>query len=740
MARILVPQWGGSLVVRALLLPFLAPWGRRLLLLLSPVLASGLVFWLSSAARSWILGHLGYGSAPVAFWLLLFLICLLYKWRWLFRYWRWWQASALLVAASLGGLSLYRGPEGLVEESTLGGTWGQVLGGFPIFLGGLKVAGLLSLVPVTLVPRRTWRAIKRGLVVLASGILSVLSRLGALISLSVEGVSNAVTRGFRRSPISERSTGGSDSWEEPDLSSYQIDESQDDVADVESPFPLVAAGPTPARRRRARHETRDGIQWPLPFFDLIDKGEVREMPESSIQEMAERIKSVLGEHGVEVEVGSVRVGPRIIRFGLAPGWVRRHREGRSGRFEETESNEMGRVKVQSILAREKDLALALKTHSIRMEAPVPGEAVVGLEVPNPQPSSVYLRSLVESSAFQGIMAKDGLPVALGEDVGGAAVVADLKELPHLLIAGATGSGKSVCLNTIIGSLLLVKRPDQLRLVLIDPKRVELTPYNGIPHLAIPVVVDTDQVVKVLDGMMREMFQRYMLMEDEGVRNIEGYNAKADQALPHYVLIIDELADLLMAAGEVEQSLVRLGQLGRATGIHLVLATQRPSVNVVTGLLKANIPCRIAFAVASQVDSRVILDSAGAEKLLGKGDMLLLTQESPKPRRVQGTYVSEEEIQKVVRYWHSRAGPPVEPLILEREDQVGESGDGEEDELLEAARELAGSYNHISPSTFQRRLQIGYTRALQLIQLLEDEGLVAPGEIGKSRQTLVKRGR
>ncbi|MCE2463931.1 MAG: DNA translocase FtsK [Dehalococcoidia bacterium] len=337
---------------------------------------------------------------------------------------------------------------------------------------------------------------------------------------------------------------------------------------------------------------------------------------------------------------------------------------------------------------------------------------------------------MESEPFQKIAAKNGLPVALGEDTAGEPVAGDLSGLPHLLIAGATGSGKSVCTNTIVSSLLLTNGPDKLRMVMVDPKRVELTPFNGIPHLVTKVIVDTDEVLSVLRAMQNEMTRRYRLLEEIGARNLEAYNKKSSVHMPFLVIIIDELADLMMAASyEVEHSLVRLAQLGRAAGIHLIVATQRPSVKVVTGLLKANVPARIAFSVASQVDSRVILDTGGAEKLMGKGDMLLLNSDSPKPRRVQGTYVSDLEIEKLVEFWKKQSGPPVPEIPLD-ESYPPESGpdseeEEDEDDVLDKARELAERYQNLSASVLQRRLQVGYPKAMKLMKQLEEEGLVSP---------------
>jgi S-DNA-T family DNA segregation ATPase FtsK/SpoIIIE len=314
------------------------------------------------------------------------------------------------------------------------------------------------------------------------------------------------------------------------------------------------------------------------------------------------------------------------------------------------------------------------------------------------------------------------------------------DLPHLLIAGATGSGKSVCINSIISTMLLTRTPDRVRLILVDPKRVELTPFNGIPHLLHPVVVETEEVQRVLDALLNEMSRRYKWMEESKTRNLEGYNRKASTPLPYLVLIVDELADLMIAGGhESEQALVRLAQLGRATGIHLILATQRPSVNVVTGLLKANIPSRIAFAVASQVDSRVIQDAAGAEKLLGRGDMLYLSSSSPRPRRVQGVYVSDKEIEKLVQFWKSYRGPSLPTSLLQEELTNRVHEETPEDDLLERAREIASQSSHLSPSLLQRRLRIGYPRAMRLIELLEAQGVLAPGAPGTSRKVLVKSG-
>jgi S-DNA-T family DNA segregation ATPase FtsK/SpoIIIE len=489
---------------------------------------------------------------------------------------------------------------------------------------------------------------------------------------------------------------------------------------------------------------------------MLETGPEVSITETETTEVAKCIEETLQHHGVEVAVNQVKPGPTVTLYGLTPGWVRRVRDVRerddqdqlirdaAGKPVVSRKEEQTRVKVDSITAREKDLALALATPSLRIQAPVPGESIVGIEVPNRNPVLVSLRSVLEAGTVQDMARKNGLPLALGQGSGGDAVVVDLRKLPHLLIAGATGSGKSVCINTVIVSLLTQMPPDQLRLLLIDPKRVELTPFNGIPHLVTPVVVEADEAVTALKGIRREMLRRYKLLEEVGVRNVDGYRShpRATEPMPYLVIAIDELADLMMSAPyDVEQTLTRLAQLGRATGIHLIVATQRPSVDVVTGLIKANFPSRLSFAVVSQVDSRTILDSGGAERLLGKGDMLFLSTDTPKPQRVQGAYLSDREIERVVEFWQDQHGPPLPQLLLEPEpeDQAGSSNgsdrSGPQDELLDKAIELASRYSHVSTSLLQRRLRIGYPRAARLMDQLEDEGVIGTGEPGKSREVL-----
>ena len=497
--------------------------------------------------------------------------------------------------------------------------------------------------------------------------------------------------------------------------------------------------------------------WHLPSPDVFKNAPENPISQDELRSTAEAITNTLGEYGVEVEIGQVRPGPTVTMYGLVPGWVRRqkiHRqvdkEGNpvrddSGRQITKRVEEKTRVKVDTILAREKDLALALKTPAIRIETPAMGRSLVGIEVPNPTPSLVTLRSVMESKEYQKIKKSAHLPIALGRASGGDDVVFDLAKMPHLLVAGATGSGKSFCLNAIVSCLITEKSPSQLRLLLVDPKRVELTPYNGIPHLMAPVIVETDTVVGYLKGLIREMFDRYRRMEEVGVRNIEAYNKQMPDKMPFLCVVVDELADLMMtAAFDVEQSLCRLAQLGRATGIHLIIATQRPSVDVVTGLIKANFPSRISFSVTSQVDSRTILDTAGAEKLLGRGDMLYQPLDANKPTRVQGVFLSDQEIGELINHWKSIPWARVEPIDLLGESDMEDEAVAEIDEkpnrddLMDKAMELALSHRKLSTSLLQRRLRIGYPRAARLMDQLEEEGVVGPSDGSKSRDVTINQ--
>ena len=450
-----------------------------------------------------------------------------------------------------------------------------------------------------------------------------------------------------------------------------------------------------------------------------------------IEGMAEIIHETLQDFDIPVEIVNIESGPTITQFGVQPLYIERGGEKR-------------KVRVSRIASAADDLALALAAPAIRIEAPVPGQPFVGIEVPNPEKTMVGLRRILQSKQMAG---QGGtLPLALGRDTSGTPVVADLARAPHLLIAGATGSGKSACINGVIVSLLMYHGPESLRFIMVDPKLVELPGYNHIPHMIGKVITDLEDVHGALTWLLLQMDERYRLFRECTVRNIDAYNRLARRrkkldTLPRIVLVVDELADLMMTAPEeIEKQLVRLAQMARATGIHLVLATQRPSTDVVTGLIKANFPSRIAFAVTSQVDSRVILDSPGAEKLLGQGDMLLMRPDKAKIQRVQGSYVTDSEIKRVVDWWierdqiesPDRPAARVAPWIglLDRLD--------DEDELLAEAIDAIRGVKTISAGFVQRELQIGYPRAARLVTLLESKGFIAsdPGG-GPSRKVLLK---
>ncbi len=494
--------------------------------------------------------------------------------------------------------------------------------------------------------------------------------------------------------------------------------------------------------------------WSLPGTSMLLDTKVEGISQAEMDETSAKIQTTLGDYGVEVGVKMTQPGPAVTMYGLEPGWVRRYKQenaideqgkpllNQAGRPIKRRVETKTRVKVDAIFQREKDLALALRTPAIRIESPVKGTSLVGIEVPNAVPDLVSLRSVMESDEFSNLRKKGALPIALGQGSGGETAVLDLARMPHLLVAGATGSGKSVCLNTIVSCLTMEKSPSELRLLLVDPKRVELTPYNGLPHLLTPVVVETDKVVPLFKALIVEMFKRYRHMEQMGVRNIASFNAKSTEKMPYLVLVVDELADLMMTASvEVEQTLCRLAQLGRATGIHLIIATQRPSVDVLTGLIKANFPSRIAFGVTSQIDSRTILDSSGAEKLLGRGDMLYQPIDASRPGRVQGVFISDDEISNLVGYWGKTTWAPLPAVGLEvPEDEEG-GGDkggsvGTGDDLIDRAIELAHKERKLSTSLLQRRLRIGYPRAARLMDELEDQGIVGPSDGSKSRDVIL----
>ena len=481
---------------------------------------------------------------------------------------------------------------------------------------------------------------------------------------------------------------------------------------------------TPASSSRSRRRDRR-----LPPLDLLVPDSDQTYDDADVRLRIQIIEETLASFGVPARVVEVNQGPVVTQFGVEPGFV--ERPGANGTVRRR------KVRVSKISTLVNDLALALAAAPLRIEAPVPGRPIVGIEVPNSEVSLVPLRGVMESPAFRRI--KSNLRIALGRGVSGQPVAADLALMPHLLIAGATGSGKSVCINAITTCLVMNNTPEDLRLVMIDPKMVELTRFNGLPHLYGQVQTDAERVVSVLRWVMREMDQRYKKFAAVGARHLADYNgrlrARHGEHLPNIVVIIDELADLMfVAADEIERTICRIAQMARATGIHLIIATQRPSVDVITGLIKANFPARIAFTVTSQVDSRVILDSAGAETLLGRGDMLYLAPDVSKLMRLQGCFVSDAEIEAVVGYWRERVSVDQLDASVPWEKEI--PAEPSRDDLIEDAIALVQRTGSASASLLQRRLRIGYPRAARLVDQLEEMGIVGPPEVGgKARRVL-----
>lgn len=467
------------------------------------------------------------------------------------------------------------------------------------------------------------------------------------------------------------------------------------------------------------------VEYNHPSAELLNQNSQSKLNKEDKRELisnASKLEDTLGSFGVEAKVVQVTKGPSVTRFELQPN---------------------AGVKVSKIVNLADDIALNLAASGVRIEAPIPGKAAVGIEVPNKDLTPVYLREVIESGEFS--KNNRNLSFCLGKDIAGNCVVSDLTKMPHMLIAGATGSGKSVCINTLIISLLYKYSPDEVKLLMIDPKVVELSIYNGIPHLLIPVVTDPKKAAGALNWAVNEMTRRYKAFADNGVRNIEGYNelaskGKIENKLPWIVIIVDELADLMMVCpNDIEDYIGRLAQMARAAGMHLVIATQRPSVDVITGVIKANIPSRISFAVSSQIDSRTILDTAGAEKLLGKGDMLFYPVGEAKPIRIQGAFISEEEVEKVVSFIkEQQEEPEYRTEILEELDNNKEEIDSSSDELLNEAIRIVVDMGQASTSLLQRKLRIGYNRAARIIEQLEEVGVISGKDGSKPRQILVDK--
>ena len=858
-------------ITSMLLRSILSSWYSRIVLLTVLAAAAGAAYWYrdsisltAASVEESVISSLGLGVVVVAMWVVVFTFAVFVH-QSLFRHYRLWLASPFVVAFLLGALSFFAPFQGslarftLEGDVTLGGTVGYAIAGEIVWLGVLRVAAVLAVAVVIVVPG------------LALGAFSLLGTAFFGMYILAMSVGGAIGRMFKARPKSGKSRSQTPSespsqgrWSESLRQTMELQEfrervsptsaweprSEDRELDLDDPaeppveeepveslerpidaglngLPPYLAEPKPPERRSAfapdpvhdaessngameddmaddpqpdaddhdasgrkfnrlwgsgapdsengsAHESgphpnggqgrmmsmmqsvMGAASWKRPSLSMFVDANEGGITQEEMNETAHTIRETLGHYGVEVEVEDAQPGPTVTMYGLVPGWIRRQKQvnvtdadGRpkldeKGRQMKTRVETKTRVKVDAITAREKDLSLALRTPSIRIETPVMGKSLVGVEVPNPNPALVTLRNVMQDREFDKMRKKAKLPVAIGKGGSGETVNIDLAKMPHLLVAGSTGSGKSVFVNTIISCLLIEKDPSELRLLLIDPKRVELTPYNGIPHLLTPVVVETDQVVSLLRGLIREMMDRYRRMEEIGVRNIDSYNRKSPDRMPYLVVAVDELADLMMTASvDVEQALCRLAQLGRATGIHLIVATQRPSVDVLTGLIKANFPSRVSFALTSQVDSRTILDTAGAEKLLGKGDMLYQSVDMSRPERVQGVFISDQEIEDLVMFWKSTPRGPMADINLEpvggveSEDVDDDDEDIEgRDDMMDKAIELATRQKKISTSLLQRRLRIGYPRAARLMDQLEEEGIVGPSDGSKSRDVII----
>ena len=662
----------------------------------------------------------------------------------LFRWYRWLAGIAFVLA--IWGILAFS-PVSEAFEFTLGGKFGREIVAFPAStgIGILRIAGLVIIGVILMVPRESLQVV--------SGFFTWLWELFQRKPAPLRKVQDVqpVPKVINPKPLDTKPP----MMKEMDapLIAPEVSESRANLEALakkaaalkeDARKPVITAPETSQGTRSELKQVAEEVWrkygqapnlvvvdgWKLPPIDILDVSPEVEFSDADNVQRARMIEDALASYGVEAKVVQINAGPTVTQFGVEPGWDRKFKElkekDENGNVQITMAEvSKTRVKVERITSLANDMALALAAPSIRIEAPVPGKSVVGIEVPNTTSDMVSVRGVVETSPFQKSLVKSKLTLALGKGAGGETVASDLAKMPHLLIAGSTGSGKTVCLNTIVCCLLMHNTPFDVRFILIDPKRVELTQYNSIPHLATPVIVDTNKALNVLRWLVQEMDERYKKLATEGARHIEGYNKNkvGEEKLPYLVLVIDELADLMMAGfDEVESNLCRLAQLARATGIHLVVATQRPSVDVVTGLIKANFPTRMSFSVTSQVDSRTILDSAGAEKLLGRGDMLFMPTEAAKPKRLQGCFLSDAEIERLVYFWNSQKREEPDQLKLETliaATPPGTIGGHPRDPLLEQAKELARNSN-ISTSFLQRRLHIGYPRAARLMEQLEAE--------------------
>jgi S-DNA-T family DNA segregation ATPase FtsK/SpoIIIE len=679
-------------------------------------------WWFNSWA--FLFGEYGYGLVLIFLYLLVVVVFAWRQgWRGFFRRWNWWVGGLLIGTAIWGSLSYFGREQPGFMFTGLGGNLGFSIIGLQDTAGIFRLVGYFVVGCVFANAEWVWQAFKW----LALGIgrsLRFLWRAGSRKTVR-PGTESGIP------PLTRSRPEPGPPEEEP--------RTEPSIPIVNAPRPAPPAD-TSAERKAVMDRYKPVITaggWQLPSLEVLDKPTEMELSQGDIEKRAKLIEESLASYGVEAKVVQINVGPTVTQFGVEPGWDRKYREikekDKDGN-EKVSRQETGktRVKVERITALGDNLQLALSSPGIRIEAPVPGKPVVGIEVPNTSFGTVNLRSVIETSAFQKLKTRSRLALALGKGAGGQAEAADLAKMPHLLIAGTTGSGKSACIHSIIACLIMHNTPDEVKFIMVDPKRVELVNYNGLPHLIAPSVVESPKAVLALRWLVEEMDRRYRQFADAGARNIEGYNKDRPVAevLPYLVLVIDELADLMMVAfDDVERDLCRLAQLARATGIHLIVATQRPSVDVITGLIKANFPTRLSFAVTSQVDSRTILDTVGAEKLLGRGDMLFMPTDASKPKRLQGTFIGDAEIQRLVKFWGDQRRPGAVQVNFDEVKPLPGSDRAPvaEDPLLEEARRLVEDHGQVSASYLQRQLRIGYPRAARLAEQLRAEGLDADPE-------------
>jgi DNA segregation ATPase FtsK/SpoIIIE, S-DNA-T family len=701
----------------------------------------------------------------------------------LLKWWNLWLGAIIFTLALWGIFALFS-PSGLIianadfAQVSLGGNAGkgfignQGVGAPPaarlviLFLIGIGVViprpSLRFLQLASRAITSAWLTALAGLRWFLPRLRQVSARLNQRYHLSrlLAAPISALRRRLRRGQGAEPEIGEEESGEVVALSPDTEAEDKA-VSEATSDGEQLALPISGAKKKKPAAESKEAgaqhvvtVKQQLPPIELLDKATDTEFTEVGNDQKAKLIEDALRSYGVEAKVVQINPGPSVTQFGIEPGWDRKYKRvverdnqgkaklDRDGNpVERSEEISKTRVKVERITALANNLALALATPNIRIEAPVPGKSLVGVEVPNTTTSIVRLRAVIEGLAFQKLKTKTKLAIALGKGSAGEPVSADLCKMPHLLIAGATGSGKTVFINSTITCLLMQNTTQDLRLLLIDPKRVELVSFEGVPHLISPVVIESEKAIEALRRILREMDNRYSKFSAVGVRNIEGYNRSPliTEPMPYLIVIIDELAHLMMSAAEVvEPAICRLAQMSRATGIHLIVATQRPSVDVVTGLIKANFPSRISFAVASGVDSRTILDTVGAESLLGGGDMLYLPPDAPKPKRLRGCFVSDQEIDRVASFWkqqRTQVPTPTEDTVAQAFASLPTEELKEEDPLLATGRRLAREYSHLSTSLLQRRLHIGYPRAARIMDLLEEEGTIVRREQDKPSEIL-----